>query len=61
MNVGVALEGLDQPRVLGQVGEEAQLDLRVVGHQQLAALGGDEGPPELPAPRRPQGDVLEVG
>ena len=37
VHVGAALERVDQPRVLGEVREHAQLDLRVVGGEQPAA------------------------
>ena len=42
MDVGAALERVDQARVLGEVREHAQLDLRVVGGEQPAAVVGDE-------------------
>ena len=61
MDVVAGLEGGDQPRIGGQVGDAAQLDLVVVGHQQAAALGGDEGGAEHPAPLGPDRDVVQVG
>ena len=35
-------EGLDQPRVLGQMGDDPELDLVVVRHQELGAGRRDE-------------------
>ena len=51
----------DEPGVLGQVGDHAQLDLVVVGHQQPAPVGGDEGPAQPPALLGAHGDVVQVG
>ena len=61
VDVVAGLEGGDQPRIGGQVGDAAKLDLVVVGHQQAAALGGDEGGAEHPAPLGPDRDVVQVG
>ena len=49
------------PGVLGQVGDAAQFDLVVVGHQQLAALGGHEHLPEHPTGLGADRDVVQVG
>ena len=62
VDVGPAAEGLDQPGVLGQVGDDPQLDLVVVGDQEPAALGRDES---RTGSRRPSSradrDVVQVG
>ena len=55
-----APERLGQHRLAGQVGEDAQLDLRVVGRQQPHPVGRDEGAPDLLAELRAHGDVLQV-
>ena len=60
VDVPPALEGGDQAGVLGQVGDAAQLDLVVVGDQQLEALGGDERPAELLALLGAHRDVVQV-
>ena len=47
--------------VAGDVGEDAQLDLAVIGiHQHTAGLGDEVGP-QLAAQLRADGDVLQVG
>ena len=53
--------GVEQERVLGEVGHEAQLDLRVVGGHEQVAGRGDEGGADLAAERGADGDVLQVG
>ncbi len=61
MEVGVARERIAQVLVARDVGEDAQLDLAVVGGDQRQVLAaGHEGPPDPPSERRPDGDVLEV-
>src|ERR1039458_9572043 len=53
--------GVEQQRVLREVGHQAQLDLRVVGgHEQVAGCG-DEGGANLAAKRGADGDVLQGG
>ena len=51
----------DQARVLREVGDAAQLDLVVVGHQQLAARRRHERPPERAPQLGADGDVVQVG
>jgi len=53
--------GVDEERVLREVGHEAQLDLRVVCGEEQVAGGGDEGGANLAAERGADGDVLQVG
>ena len=60
MHVGAAGERVDQARVLGEVGEDPQLDLRVVGGEQPAAVVGDERPPHLAPVGGAHRDVLQV-
>ena len=50
-------EGLD----VGDVGEQAQLDLRVVDGEQLVALLGHEGAADLAALLGAHRDVLQIG
>ena len=52
VDVGAALERVDEARVLGEVREDAQLDLRVVGGEQPAAVVGDERLAQLAPARR---------
>ncbi len=54
-------ERLDQTRVAGEVREQPQLDLAVVGRQEAPALLRDEGTSDLAALFRADRDVLEVG
>ena len=60
VNVGAALEGVDQPGVLGEVGEHPQLDLRVVGGEQSPAFLGDEGATHLATVGGAHRHVLQV-
>ena len=56
-----SLEGLLQLRDVGDVGEQAQLDLAVVGRDQHVARVGDEGRADLAAFLGADRDVLQVG
>ena len=60
VDVLAAAERLDERRVAREVGEEAQLDLRVVGRDEEAPRRGDEGLPDRAPRLGPHGDVLEV-
>ena len=61
VDVGVARERLLEVLVAGHVGEDAQLDLRVVGrHEHDVRAAGDERPPDPPAELGSDRDVLEV-
>ena len=53
-------ERVDQRRVLGQVREHAELDLRVVGRDQHVARLGDERAADLAAELGADRDVLQV-
>ena len=55
------VEGAEQGRVLGQVGQHPQLYLRVVRGQEQPSLGRHEGLAHLPPQLGTHGDVLEVG
>ena len=61
MDVLAGAVGVEQERVLGEVGHEAELDLRVVGGHEQVAGGGDEGGADLAAEGGADGDVLQVG
>ena len=54
-------EGGAQPFVARKVGEDTQLNLRIIGTQQAITFGSDEGAPNLFAPFATNGDVLKVG
>ena len=61
MEVGTARERVAEVLVARDVGEDPQLDLAVVGGDQGEVRGaGHERPPDPPAERRPDRDVLEV-
>ena len=53
-------EGLPQLRDVGDMGEHAQLDLAVVGRDQLVPGVGDEGGADLAALLGADRDVLQV-
>ena len=61
MDVDAFEEGVAQGRDVRDVGEEAQLDLRVVGGDQHVARRGDEGFADLAAFLGADRDVLQVG
>ena len=60
VHVLAALEDLLQHVLAGDVGEDPQLDLRVVGRDQRGALLGDEAAADLAPELRADRDVLEV-
>ena len=61
MDVRPAGEGVTEMLVARDVGEDAQLDLRVVrGEERHVGAAGDERVADPPAERRPDRDVLEV-
>ena len=61
MHVVTAVVGLHQHRLAGEVGEDAQLDLGVVGAEQQPALLGQEGLADAAGELRAHRDVLQVG
>ena len=64
VDVLVALEGADERGVLRDVGHDAQLDLGVVGGEELRLLSdvaGDESAADLSADIAADGDVLQIG
>src|SRR5271165_973670 len=61
VDVVAAAVGFDQQRVGGEVGEQAELDLRVVGGEEQVAGFGDEGGANLAAQLGADGNVLQVG
>ena len=61
MNVGLARECRSQVLVAGHVGDDPELDLRVVRrHQDEIGAAGHERPPDSSTEWRPDRDVLEV-
>ena len=62
VDVGLAREGVLEMGVARDVGQDAQLDLAVVGrHEGERRLAGHERAADAPAELGPDGDVLEVG
>ena len=61
MHIVTGLVGLHQHRFAREVGEDAQLNLAVVGTDQLPALLGQEGLANPPGKFRANRDVLQVG
>ena len=61
MNVDAVAEGRLQRADIGDMGEQAQLDLAVVGADQHMPRRRDEGGADLPAFLGADGDVLDVG
>jgi hypothetical protein len=60
MDVLATGERLAQLRLAGDMGQDAELHLRVVGGEEPVALLGDEGRADLAAELRANGDRLEV-
>ena len=61
MNVLAIAEGLEQQRIVGEMRQQTQLDLRIVRHQQFPALARNESGADLAAQRGADGDVLQIG
>ena len=61
VNVATALERRDELRIAGEVSQQAELDLRVIGGQQKASRRRNEGSPDFAAALRAHGNVLQVG
>ncbi len=62
MDVEARVEGVQHVLVLGQRGDDAELNLRVVRRQQqVVVVAGHEGAAYLAAPFGADGDVLQVG
>ncbi len=61
VEVLILAEDLDQALVPGDVGEDAQFDLRVVGGDQHVAGRRDEGAADLRAQLAADRDVLQIG
>ncbi len=60
VHVEVVLESVQQTGILRQMSHDAQLDLRVVGREQLVARRRDEGLANTPALSGADRDVLQV-
>ena len=60
VNIEVLFERVDESRVVREMGEDAQLDLRVVGDQEHAPFVRDERLPDRTALLGPDRDVLQV-
>ena len=54
-------EGIQQRRILGQMRQHPQFNLRIVRRQQPAAGIGHKSPPHLPPLFRPHRNVLQIG
>ena len=61
VNVEPFAEGLLQRLDAGDLGEEPQLDLRIVGRHELQARRGDEGAADLAAVLGADRNVLQIG
>ena len=61
MDVLAAAEDLLEHVLAGDMSQQPQLHLRVVGRHELVAGGGDEAGADLTPERRPDRDVLQVG
>ena len=60
VNVLVARKGFLERGIVGQVRQDAQLNLRIVGADQPPARAGDERAPHAPAHFRFDRDVLQI-
>ena len=61
MDVLAVAEGFQQGRILRDMGQHAQLHLRIVGRDQQTARPGDEAGAHALAQRPAHGDVLQIG
>ena len=61
VNVAALAERLDEAGIAREMRHEAQLDLRVVGDEELPAAPGDETAADRLAARGADRDVLEIG
>jgi hypothetical protein len=61
VNVGAVAEGLLERGDAGDMGEQAQLDLRIVGRDQFVSRLGDESLADLAAFLGADRDVLQIG
>ena len=62
MDVETAVEGVEHVLVLGQRGDDTELNLRVVGRQQqVVVVSGHEGTAYLAAALGTDGDILQIG
>ncbi len=61
VDVLLLAKGVEHCRILGDVGQDAQFNLRVVGRQEHPARVADEATPDLLADFAADGDVLQVG
>ena len=61
MNVEIVGKGFFQLRNIGDMGQQPQLDLAVIGADQLVALGGDEGLADAAAFLGAHRNVLQIG
>ena len=61
VDVDAIAKCVDQRAVAGQMREDAELDLRIVGGNQHVVRLGDKRAPDLAAKRRPNRNVLQVG
>ena len=60
MNVPPTLECGHELRIAGEMRQQPELDLRIVGRQEQAARRRNEGAANLLTPLGPNGDVLQV-
>ena len=61
MHVGTVAKGFDHVSVAAEMGHKAQLNLRIVGAEESAALLGNEGFSDFASVFAPDGYVLQVG
>ena len=61
MDVEAVAEGFLERGNVGDLGEQPQLDLRIVGGDELVAGRGDEGAPDLAALLGADRNVLQIG
>ena len=60
MNVEPVAEGLAQRRNVGDLGKKAELDLRIIGRDELRPRRRDEGAADLAAGLGADGEILQV-
>src|SRR5579864_3955600 len=60
MDVSTGAEGIDECRVGGEMCEQTELDLRVVGGDQLPTRARNEAAPDVSTELAPNRDVLKI-
>ena len=61
MDILVLPEGLQQALILGEMGQDPQIDLRIIAGHENGAGRRDKGLADFPAQFAPDRDILQIG